>query len=485
MKTGYERWPGYCETKPRTRQLVLLQTGDEVSISDSRILLSSGEVVDLGGEGWQEGGASSLWQRLKAWAFSLAVLPDIYCTDIVSQPWAEEAFNDPQVTAVIPANAMLKLSMVQCLKVKKGRQSVWIISSRAWNTPQATPAFLAELEALFELCQVGERPTPGSLGQALMRDGWQREKRRWVSRPSNAARVDLLKHSLGGRVDYWTTPKERFEQVFESDVNGAYGSVCEYLPGGTQVNLNGEPGKGQVVSYFMQCEVRILEGAEPPIGVFGQKGPAGTNEYPTAAGTYQTWLWKEEVDACRSNNILVLPRSGYGWTSWNHGLGTWAQRMFSLRLRANEINSTLSAWLKVAMVSALGRFGMPLWNWSIRPEHQAEDGDLALMHEMSETGLVLHRVTQLASNHLSHWYSYILMRARLVLRSRMLFEMQRGNRVLASNYDAIYCLLPTDPIHLGKGLGQWKQTMLSKVRFPFPRGIISQEKKTLPGTKRE
>ena len=183
---------------------------------------------------------------------------------------------------------------------------------------------------------------------------------------------------------------------------------------------------------------------------------------------------------------MVVSYSGGGWTNWNTGLRNWARHMYRLRVTAQRSDSALGGWTKQAVVSALGRFGMPLWQWQILAESssQATDGDLALMAGQRETGWVLHKIADWNSNALSHWYSYILMRTRLVLRARMQFEHDRGNRILATNYDALYCLLPADPASLGGGLGDWKTTTLTDVRFPFPRGIESAEKTTLPGVSR-
>lgn len=462
------RWPGFAEKGTRQRQLALMEN-NTLSLADRDMRIDS-------------------WAQLCDVAFSLARLPEIYVTDIIGQWWWEDALNDPSVTAMVPSSALIRdWSMIQCLQVRRGRKRVWIICAKTWHVQTASPDFLAALQTLFDLVGVGVRPTPGSLGQALMRQHWQQENRRWIARPSNAARRDILRHSLGGRVDYLTTPQKRFETVYETDLSGAYGSVCDRLPAGSQCTLHAEPGAGDVVSYFMDCTVRIPAG-EPllPFGIFGERTPEGTNAYPVQPGEYHVWLWKEEVDLCRRNGWIVIPTAGWGWTNWSDGLSRWAQRMYQLRLLAEDaIGSAGSQWMKLSMVAALGRFGMPLWSWKLLPEEHPDiqHGDLCLLHQKRETGWMLHLVTDWQANHLSHWYSYILMRARLVLRSRMLWEHERGNTVLMSNYDALYCLLPADPLHLAKGLGGWKQTLLTRVRFPFPRGVISREKTTLPGHK--
>lgn len=463
-----QRWPGYSEAKPRERQLALWE--------GNALVLPSSDVP------------CATWQDFKTLAFSYQPLPEVYVSDIINQPWWADCLADPDVRVMVPTSVLAhSWNMVQSVQVKKGRKRVWIISSRTWHQKTASPAFLAELDALFALCGVGVRPTPGSLGQAIMRKHWQREERRWVSRPTNPARIDLLAHSLGGRVDYFTVPSARFEKVYESDISGAYGSVCDRLPTGNECALHREPEMGECVTYFMECVVRIPEDSTVAYGIFGEKQDTGQNYYPIQPGEYRVWLWKEEVDLCRRNGWLVMPTAGWGWRNWNDGLANWAQAMYQLRLQAEaSIGSSASQWMKLAMVAALGRFGMPLWSWKVVPGDSPElaVGDLEVMDKLEETGYFLHKMTEWASNHLSHWYSYILMRARLVLRSRMVWEHEQGNTILMSNYDAIYCLLPTDPIHLGKGLGQWKQTLLTKVRFPFPRGIVSREKTTLPGVKR-
>jgi hypothetical protein len=466
MEKRLPQWPGMVERGPRVRTLAML---------DGHYLCTPG--MDYQVESWGE---------IKSLAFTSRPLLEIYVTDLAGSWWFDEAVRDPAVRLTVPTSAGIhSWSMVTCLMVKGDHNKrAWIISTRAWGTAAVTPSVLAGLTALFEQSGVGVRPTPGSLGQAIMRKLWQEEDRSWVSRPPNQCRADLLQHCIGGRVDYFVSPKDRFERVFETDLTSAYASVLDGLPDGSTIGLHAEPGL-ECATWFMRCRVDIPDGPLTPFGIFGVKG-AAENTYPVMPGEYDVWLWKEEADLCRRNHWLVQPSSGWGWPTFNAGLAPWARHMYQLRVTAGRSDSARGQWMKQAIVSALGRFGMPLWTWIVLPESSplVTDGDQALMNGTTETGWVLHRQEDTESNSLSHWYSYILMRTRLVLRARMQFEHDRGNRVLATNYDSLYCLLPADPASLGPGLGDWKTAVLTGVRFPFSRGVVSREKTTLPGVVR-
>lgn len=466
MTERLQQWPGYTERQPRKRVLAMLK--------GYRILSEHGDV-------WYV----RSWASVKELLFREHL--ELYVTDLPGSWWFADAIRDSQAKVLVPSTAIMhSWNPVTAMYVKEGRHRGWILSSRAWNTPTVSFDFLHTLRTLFDSTGVGERPTPGSLGQALMRQYWQQDKRKWVSRPYNQCRRDLLAHSLGGRVDYYVSPITEYAEVYEQDLTGAYASVVDRLPGGHCVSLHREPVDfTECVTYFMECRITIPDDIHLVFGVFGIKSENGTNVYPTESGRYTAWLWKEEIEQCRRLGIVVQPCTGWGWTNWNSGLARWARHMFQLRSVLGSAESVLGKWIKQAIVSSLGRFGMPLWQWSLLPESSPllTQGDMGLSINNQETGLVLHRVAEWSSNHLTHWYSYLIMRCRLVLRARMQMEYDKGNPVLASNYDAVYTLLPAEAGSLGAGLGEWKQSRLTGVRFPFPRGLISNEKRTLPGVK--
>jgi hypothetical protein len=100
-------------------------------------------------------------------------------------------------------------------------------------------------------------------------------------------------------------------------------------------------------------------------------------------------------------------------------------------------------------------------------------------------GLWLHAIVGPPSHHLPHWYSYIVMKCRLALWRRYVAEERNGNRVLMSNFDALYTAeAPTEPTTAVDEPGTWKQLVLHDMDIVAPRSYRSQEKTVLPGVKR-
>jgi hypothetical protein len=79
-----------------------------------------------------------------------------------------------------------------------------------------------------------------------------------------------------------------------------------------------------------------------------------------------------------------------------------------------------------------------------------------------------------------HWASFIYMQARRTLYRRQLEELEDGNAVLASNFDALILLRPSR-LPLGSDLGMWREKALTNVHIDARRRLVSEEKIILPG----
>ena len=83
-----------------------------------------------------------------------------------------------------------------------------------------------------------------------------------------------------------------------------------------------------------------------------------------------------------------------------------------------------------------------------------------------------------------HWCSWIWSQARCSLYRRMQAEVRSGNVVLSSNFDSLVLRYPST-LDTSMELGEWRKMALTNVQLPYKRGLISEEKVTLPGVASE
>lgn len=461
-------WPGFREKGPRQRTLAWLDwQGNRgyifYAFGQKRLIVSS-------------------WEQIKTALFSPEPQLELFCNGIMGQAWFQEALEDHAAQIIVPSQIFNKVSQIQGIRVTQGKYTAWIVDVRAWGIPELDGITYAEMKRLFDLCGVGVRPTPGSLGQAMIRNSWYQFGHGSVYRPNNACRLDILENSIGGRVDYFVSPQDHFTEVHEYDIVSAYSSVSTKLPVGTAIARFSLPREEDgYTTWFMRCVVTIPAGNSTVLGIFAVRTASDVNEYPTTSGTYVVWLWRDEIEACQEVGWQVEVQQGWAWRGWTTGLANWSEQMKALRVQEEEM---IGKWVKLATVAGIGRFGMPLYRYRLIREgtEQIEPGDMMLTGssvEDYETGYVLKRESDLQNNTMSHWFSYILMRCRMVLYRRIKRDITFGVRVLMTNYDAVYTVEETPAFYYEAV--EWKHKLLSNVSFPFPRGIISDQKTTLPG----
>lgn len=381
------------------------------------------------------------------------------------------------------------------LRVKRGsdkRTTGWVVDRSLWggleqlsgerihehNTPEDTANILA----------VGSHPTPSGLGLASM-SAWYDRSQPPLYRPPAACERIIRAGLVGGRVD---TPRrgEQFEVLYEIDANSAYAWAAQRVPAGRCYAV-GNGGARPDRAAFHYATARASPSLDhAAIGPLPVRQADGSLTYPTT-GAWAGWYWSEEIEAARSVGYTVTPEYGWEWDAWSCGLRDWAERIHALRLDSAAEFPGCAALLKLCTVAGIGRLcgretvyalteeptdrpysdiqtGMfrpdgRLWQWYLR-EQQRSRPEL-----------------------LPHVASYINMRVRLATWERARAE---GRSLVATNFDAV--LSTSRPSWKSStALGDWKWRELHPAErptaeglslgVPYPRALISAEKRRLPG----
>jgi len=247
-------------------------------------------------------------------------------------------------------------------------------------------------------------------------------------------------------------------------------------------------------SYYAYCIAQIPLSTPQKFGPLPSRQDDGRLSYPTETGTIiEGWYWKEEIQRARDAGYIVDVYKGYGWYTSSDWLKEWALHMYKLR---SETEGDVKDIIKKETVAALGRFGISPETLTLVKEEDYQDGDIpvpisdARAWESSISGYYIHVTPDPDSNHLTHIYFYILMKARCALYDRMLKEEAARVEVVASNYDSYYTTTPTGlTTQRGLGIGEWKSRVIRKAYISAPRSIsgiregIPIDKR--PGVKRQ
>lgn len=453
-------WPAYFERKPREKKLGFLQS------KPWRVVEEDGSIREI-----QD------WSDLKSYLIEFRI--DLYVKNFLSRedfPYLLDALQDQKCEIVASASG----GLVGVRITGRSRKQAWIGGISVWASLPQDPSSLGRLLALFRHCGVGTQTTPGALGQAIWRDEWKKQELPRVSRPSDGCRADLFDHGTGGRADSFSVGQS-FEVAWEQDMTGAYAWAACLVPWGSvkrAIGPYGLQGPDPSSTWFCECTVTITK--ELLLGPFPIRGGEEV-EYPTQEGVYEgVWLWKEESNAAQTAGCIVDVGDGWVWGELSANNESWAHRMDYLRQTAPNIQ--IANFVKAATVAAIGRHGIRPIKFSLVATAKSRD-DQPVSHRNRLTSLYLHPTSEPNTPNLTHWFYYIMTRARLALYQRAMIEIQAGNPVIATNYDALYTLhRSSQPI--GTDIGQWKVKRLQHAYFPYSRALVSDEKTRLPGIKR-
>lgn len=388
----------------------------------------------------------------------------------------EELLNDRRVKAYCSRTG--HVVGIYC----KSKYSAWIIGREQWDDGLCPPdkAFLDTISKVYHI-NGRYAPTPGSLGERKIRATLPKGTR--FNRPSQMLRRVLIANKIGGRADTKVL-KQGFEVLYENDGNAFYPAMSMETINpdehptrfGNRIDTTDQSTLDPFFSYFAHCVVSIPLKSHTKFGSLPVHTKGDTVRYPTDPGTIlEGWWWKEELDQARADGWIVEVYEGYGWYTSSDWLRQWALDMYRLR---SETEGKVREIIKKETVAALGRFGISPETLTLVKEEDYQDGDLvvpiqdARAWESPISGYYIHVTPNPNSNALTHIYFYILMKARCVLRARILEEESAGNQVIASNYDAYYTIEPSRVVHSrGSDIGQWKESVITSAFIDAPRSI--------------
>ncbi len=472
-------YPPFVEKYPTWRRLACWE--------DGQLLTETGETYSC-----------STYNDFIDCLFTLKLL--LFVPALVTFKYLDDLINDTEHAKVMAENKSLgqtKNPRPINARIKKGRETRWIVEYKRWPVPLSGLSFLKTMREAYAHCGVGTPSTPAGLGQALMRKSWHDQYGEdWVehrhSVPSVMASNFLREHLTGGRVD---TPGigKTFDTLLELDMTNAYAAHYMRHPTGTAISMSGFgswPHSFDDGTWFARCEVVIKR--ELALGPFPVRSIHNGEEriiYPTQPGSYACFLWAEQARDCVELGCNIRVAAGYGWHLWTTDNAAWVALVEHLRATASS--TYVGSCIKAAIVSGIGRHGMGDTLSYIVSENSAPE---RATYTVGPGGAYAYFVVQeqlRRQANMTHWFAYTLMQCA---RSLFWFALPyaQAERLEATNYDAIYISGDTSlekdiyPDHTGeRKTGQWRREELTGVAIPAPRSIISTQKTRRPGVKRD
>lgn len=317
------------------------------------------------------------------------------------------------------------------IRIERKSQARWIVPVSSWDK-RFDEDFLPNMRAMYDYFRM-VKPTPGSLGQALIRRQFFVECLAQQTACNAIASNFLRLHGVGGRCDVYHVG-ETFETLLELDASSAYLAHAQWEPGGTP-HLFHNGHSSTYATYFAECEVTIHETL--PLGPFPVRvstGRAGYRiVYPILPGRYRAFLWKEQVQASRDAGCTVIVKEGVGWDYLTNCLQSWCRYMYHSRI--DLAGTPLEQDTKKIAVSALGHFGMNnTFHRLTQKDVPGMPNSLNVRGEPMSTYIETYEDYSSAS--MLHWFNYtIAMNALTLYRLALPFALD--DRLIMTNYDAL------------------------------------------------
>lgn len=358
------------------------------------------------------------------------------------------------------------------LDVRRGNHFGSLIAIRTWGQQRVNSAVIADIDAVCQALGAGPQPSAAGAGMAALRNAHRGPV---VSRPP-ADCCQALWLSAGARNDVRSDADTVHERLWEIDLRSAYPAVAARMPSGPMARILPDSELDLYQSYYALCKVTIRRQLE--IGPFCVRDSSGRNSYPTEPGTYEAWLWDDEVRACREAGCGVDLQRGYGWTSW-YSAKDWSAAMDSAR---RKFTKRQAAMVKLAAVGAIGCFkNLPRRFQASEILAQVPEGSVAVQDGPHGVAGYLMQGNWDHSI-MPHWWSYIQMRVRLALYQRQIVE--GVEHVVMADTDGLY--LDREPVgEMGDEMGSWSlRKVHTNARVLGPRTLVSDQGRKIPGGRR-
>lgn len=415
--------------------------------------------------------------------------------------WLAELLERPGTEALIATSSQ---TLVQ-LGIRIGRSIFRLISTGTWEYG-AVPSleFLQSLRRVFQAYERGTYASPSALGHVGIQFHMQAQNRR-TQRPNHMLSRHLYEEGVGGRAEDFAE-QERYEQVFEIDRGNSFGQSildngvplmedCETK--GTRDVYDSElRDYTRYVTAYCQAEITIPDGCSTDgkhhkFSPFACRRDNGELEYPTSLGTYRGYFWLETLRRCAACGYHIRLAYSYCWQRLSFFLSAWVKELIMLRSYFKSRGlSREEGFIKMVIVSSIGRFGMQQKKLTLILAKDKQPGDEPFfnMHasqgEALSTEYYVHEEQEPDAPHLVQIAQHVINDNNLALFDRCVEEEKRKNKVIATNFDAIFLIHPTTIM-----IPTWKEILHTDFRPMGKRSYESivdgEKRRRRPGVRKE
>lgn len=366
----------------------------------------------------------------------------------------------------------------------------WIVPASIWDK-RIDENFVSDMRTMYKYYKVGMKPTPGSLGRAVLRRSLYLNHEPKHTAPNAIALEYLRMHGYGGRCDTMVEPYKvtqyTYDELLSVDMASGYLAHFMQLMTGTSHWFIGGHVK-PYYTYFAECVVTIRK--ELALGPFpvrtGRKGSKIV--YPTLPGTYHTYLWKEQIERAQSMGCSVNISSGIGWLDYTTCTSDFCSYMHNSRV--SHTGTHLEPTDKKIGVSTIGGFGMKQTYYYLVSEEEADDSLAAsLDDDNNPIDFFPKPFTDYKQPSMLHWRDYCIMLCNLTLFNYALPYAETG-RLIMTNYDELIIIATDEKQRYAQkhtleslmcNMGDLRWQALTNVKIHGDRSLECDQKTVRPG----
>jgi hypothetical protein len=317
-----------------------------------------------------------------------------------------------------------KITMV---RVKAHKHTSWIIEPQLWDKDMPFDmSSVARLTRLFNFVGVGVCVSPSSLGRQTMSMIYKLHNIERHTSVSLGVESYLLQHGFGGMAQTFGG-KRKYKELSQVDMTSAFTAKFMLHPDGAP-SYKEYPSLNELDmydTYFMHVDVTLDR--ELPLGIVPVRKERGRITYPSK-GSFETYLWKEQVDLLRSVcNPVINFYDGFAWDKMTTDNALWAEFIYTMRRSAPK---DLEPFLKKAAVAAIGRFASSRTNFVLVPEWEAKDDDVMLSIDGEPSIYYIREEYNSTNAIMPHWQRYTVQSTTCELARFAYSHAERGDLVM-------------------------------------------------------